>query len=80
MEVKLVKLQTYDLSLFIGQSYFINDGTQLYLILQPVLYFKKTCWYWKKFYHEDLNGNVPTEKLNTPTINGNSLSSSIEWY
>ena len=32
---KIVKLQTYDLSLFIGQSYFTNDGAQLYLIFQP---------------------------------------------
>ena len=31
---KTVKLQTYDLSPFIGQSYFVNDGTQLYVILQ----------------------------------------------
>ena len=33
---KTVKLHTYDLSLFIGQSYFVNDGTQLYVILQPL--------------------------------------------
>ena len=26
-ENKIVKLQTYDLSLFIGQSYFNNDGS-----------------------------------------------------
>ena len=26
---KLVKLRKYDLSLFIGQSYFFNDGAQL---------------------------------------------------
>ena len=35
---KRVKLQSYDLSLFIGQSYFLNDGAKLYLMLQP-LYF-----------------------------------------
>ena len=34
-EDKIVKLQTYDLSLFIGQSYFNNDATQLYLIFKP---------------------------------------------
>ena len=34
---KTVKLQTYDLSLFIGQSYFVNDGA-LYLILQLLYY------------------------------------------
>ena len=26
---KIVKLQIYDSSLFIGQSYFVNDGAQL---------------------------------------------------
>ena len=30
------KLQTFDLSLFIGQSYFNNDGAQLCLIFQPI--------------------------------------------
>ena len=33
---KIVKLQTYDLSLFIGKRYFNNDGAQLYLIFQPI--------------------------------------------
>ena len=33
---KIVKLQTYDLNLFTGQSYFVTDGLQLYLILQPL--------------------------------------------
>ena len=33
---KTVKLQTYDLSLFIGQSYFNNDGSKLYLIFHPI--------------------------------------------
>ena len=35
---KIVKFETYDLSLFIGRSYFVNDGAQLYLILQPFYY------------------------------------------
>ena len=33
---KIVKLQTYDLSYFTGQSYFNRDGEQLYLIFQPI--------------------------------------------
>ena len=33
---KRVKLQTYYLSLFIGQSYFNNDGAQIYLIFQAI--------------------------------------------
>ena len=31
---KIVKLETYDLSLFIGQRYFVNDG--LHLVRQPL--------------------------------------------
>ena len=34
----IVKVQTYDLSLFIGQSYFVNDGAQLHLTLQLFYY------------------------------------------
>ena len=33
----LVKLQRYNLSLFIGLSLFNNDWEQLYLILQPLI-------------------------------------------
>ena len=35
---KIVKLQTFDLSLFIGQNCFVNDRAKLYLILQPLYY------------------------------------------
>ena len=35
---RMIKLQPCDLSLSIGQSYFVNDGAQLYLILQPLYY------------------------------------------
>ena len=33
---KFKKLQTFGSSLFIGQSYFDNDGAQLYVIFQPI--------------------------------------------
>ena len=32
----MVKLQTYVVSLFIGQSYFVNDASQNYLVLQLI--------------------------------------------
>ena len=35
---KIVKFQTYDLSIFIGQTYFVNDDAQFYLILQLLNY------------------------------------------
>ena len=33
---KIVNLQTYDVSFFIGQSYFINDGSHNYLVFQAI--------------------------------------------
>ena len=38
IENEFKKLQTFDPSLFTGQSYFNNDGVQLYLILEPLYY------------------------------------------
>ena len=41
IENELKKLKTLDLSYFIGRSYFEEDGTQNYLVLQPInRYFK----------------------------------------
>ena len=36
MQNKILKLQAYDLSLFVGQSFFFNDGAQNYLIFRPL--------------------------------------------
>ena len=36
VENELKKLQTFDLSYFIGKSYFENDGAQHYLVFQPI--------------------------------------------
>ena len=33
---EIVRLQTYDLSLFIAQRYYFNDGSQSFLICQPI--------------------------------------------
>ena len=41
VENELKKLETFDSSYFIGKSYFDEDGTQNYLIFQPIIsYFK----------------------------------------
>ena len=36
VEIEFKKPQKFDSSLFIGQSYFNNDGPQLHLIFQPI--------------------------------------------
>ena len=37
VESVLKKLQTFDSSIFVSQSYFYNDGAQLFLIFQPII-------------------------------------------
>ena len=73
------KIQTFDSSLFICQSYFNNDGAQLYSILQLLYYtFKKTgntqkVVSWK-------SKSLSAEKRTTPTSTNNNLFPSIKWY
>ena len=50
---KIVKLQTYDSNLFIGQSHFNDDRAQLYLIFQPIY---KTITTFSGL--KDTNGNL----------------------
>ena len=76
---KLLQIkQILDSFIFIGQSYFNNDGAQLYLILQPLYYTLKglgdaenavSC----------KSKSVSTEKLTTVTTTDNSLCPSIKW-
>ena len=41
IENEIKKLKTLDLSCFIGKSHFKEDGTQSYLVFQPIIrYFK----------------------------------------
>ena len=53
---KIVKLQTYDLSLFIGQSYFVNDGPQLYIVFQAIQ--KTITTFFDLPYTKSQNGNL----------------------
>ena len=55
---KIVKLQAYDLTLFIGQSYFFSDGASFYLIFSPFYHPSKTL---------DETENVASWKYTTPT-------------
>ena len=40
LKMNFKKLQTFELSLFIGQSYFNNDGAQFYFIFQHFMFLK----------------------------------------
>ena len=78
-KIKQKKLQTFDSSFFIGQSYLFNDGAQLYLIFQPLYYTLKILGDIEKFVSWKSKG-LSTKKLTTPTTTDNSLSPSISWY
>ena len=77
---KIVKLQTYNLSLFIGQSYFFNDGSQNFFIFQPILNtFTKPVGLTKTIVVWQSKG-LSNVKIRTPTTWNNSLSPKMKWY
>ena len=76
---KIVKLQASDLIHFMSQSYFANDGVQLYLTLQPFYHTLKRLGNTEKVVSLKSEGLL-IEKLTTPTTADNSLSPSIKWY
>ena len=79
VEHELKKLQTFDSSVFIGQSYFFNDRAQLYLIFQPLYHTLKRLGNTEKTVSQK-SKVLSTEKPTTPTTTDNSLSLSIKWY
>ena len=54
-ENELKKLKAFDSDLFIGQSYFSDDGAQLFLISQPI---PKLVQHFLVFQKEPHNGNL----------------------
>ena len=79
VENELKKPRTYNLSLFIGQSYFFNDGEQLYLKFQPRYYTLKRLGDTEKVVPSKSKG-LSAEKRTTPTTNDDILSPSVKWY
>ena len=76
---KIVKLQTYDLSIFIGLSYFNNDGAQLYLIFQPI--YKTVTTFSGLTYpiSEWASKGLSNEKFTLPYTANKSLSPKLIW-
>ena len=67
---KTVKLQKYDLSLFIGKHYFDNDEAQLEFIMQRLYYTLKRLGDTEKVVSWKSKG-LSTKKLTTPTTTDN---------
>ena len=79
VENELKKLKTFDSSYFIGKSHFEEDGTQNYLVFQPInKYFKvitNTDYVssWK-------SKGLSAESIKPPTISDNSLTPALSYY
>ena len=78
VENELNKLQIFDLSYFIGKSHFEEDGTQNYLVFQPInRYFKviaNTDYVssWK-------SKGLSAESIKPPTTSDNSLTPALSY-
>ena len=79
VENELNKLKTFDSSYFIGKSHFEEDGTQNYLVFQPInKYFKvitNTDYVssWK-------SKGLSAETIKPPTTSDNSLTPAVSFY
>ena len=79
VENGLRKLKTFDSSYFIGKSHFEEDGTQIYLVFQPInKYFKVitnndyvSSWKSKR---------LSAESIKQPIIPDNSLTPALSYY
>ena len=79
VENELNQLKTFDSSYFIGKSHFEEDGTQNYLVYQPLnKYFKVigntdyvSSWKYK---------GLSAESMKPPTTSDNSLAPALNYY
>ena len=90
IEIELKKLITFELSYFIGKSYFEEDGTQNYLVFQPMYrYFKiiagvgngSYIYYWqsKGLSDERINSIKTPNYTITPNINYYGTKTRVEF-
>ena len=82
VENELKKLKTFDSSYFIGKSHFEEDGTQNYLVFQPMYrYFKRIAgvdngshiYYWQ-------SKGLSDERINSITTSNYSITPFLDFY
>ena len=82
IESELKKLKTFDSSYFIGKSHFEEDGTQNYLVFQPMYrYFKiiagvgngSYIYYWQ-------SKGLSDERINSITASNYSVTPFLDYY
>ena len=76
---ELNKLKTFDLSYFIGKSHFEEDGTQNYLVFQP-MYRYFTMITNTDYISSWKSKGLSAESIKPPTTSDNSLTPSLDCY
>ena len=79
VENELNKLKTFDSSYFIGKSHFEEDGTQNYLVFQPInKYFKVIAN--TNYVSSWKSKGLSAETIKPPTTSDNSLTPALSYY
>ena len=87
VENELNKLKTFDSSYFIGESHFEEDGTQNYLVFQPLnKYFKVitntdyvSSWKSKGLSAETIKPPITPDNSLTPTVIYNGTKTRVKY-
>ena len=75
------KVKTFDSSYFIGKSHFDEDGTQNYLVFQPVIrYFKVNTITNTDYILSWRSKELSAESIKPPTTSDNSLTPELNYY
>ena len=78
---ELKKLKTFDLSYFRGKNYFDEDGTQNYLVFQPICrYFKINTINVTDYVSSWQSKGLSTEVIKPPSTSDNSLKPTLSYY
>ena len=78
VENELNKLKTFDSGYFIGKSHFEEDGTQNYLVFQPINRYLKVIAD-KKYISSWKSKGLSDESIKPPTTSDNSLTPLIDY-
>ena len=81
IEDKLNKLKAFDLSYFIDKSHFDEDGTQNYLVFQPLIrYFKVNMITNTDYVLSWKFKGLSAESIKVSTTSDNSLTPELNYY
>ena len=82
VENELNKLKTFNSSYFIGKSHFEEDGTQSYLVFQPMYrYFKVfSITQYLEYVSEWKSRGLSNESIKAISTSNNSLNPTLSYY